>query len=266
MNAFNALLSFLFPDRCVGCGGWGALFCQTCLRQLSPYPHDSYPAQLDAVYVAWIYGGPLQHAIHALKYKGQRRVAAALADHLMAAMLRPATAAVLLPVPLHADRLVERGFNQSAEIAVALGRRWRMPVLDNALIRSRDTGHQAKLARRERASNVAGAFVWRLEQPPPENVILIDDVLTTGATLAACADALRAAGCASVSALALARSRPDLAAPRAILKPIILSETQGGVNEHRDKGRSATGSAVRDSARAAPARPRVDHRGRRAGG
>ncbi|NJM05154.1 hypothetical protein HC891_01325, partial [Candidatus Gracilibacteria bacterium] len=86
MNLRDTLLKFLFPDRCVGCESWGELFCKRCLHQLAPYPEDSYPAQLDAVYVAWVYSGPLQQAIHGLKYHGQRRVATALAAHVVAAL------------------------------------------------------------------------------------------------------------------------------------------------------------------------------------
>ncbi|NJM05307.1 hypothetical protein HC891_02325 [Candidatus Gracilibacteria bacterium] len=151
-------------------------------------------------------------------------------------------------------------------IARALAKHWQLPVLTTGLVRSRDTGHQAKLARHERSANVAGAFAWQHKQPPPENSILIDDVLTTGSTLAACADALHSAGCTSVSAVALARSRPDLANARGILKLIDVQAPHGGADERGDEVRRGQGAAVRNPARTAPARPRADHRGRRAGG
>jgi predicted amidophosphoribosyltransferase len=110
-----------------------------------------------------------------------------------------------MAVPLHAGRLAERGFNQSEELAARLARRTGLPLVPG-LLRCRDTGHQASLGRRARQGNVEGAFVWAVPAPPPARVLLVDDVLTTGATLAACADALRAAGTREVRAIAIARS------------------------------------------------------------
>ncbi len=141
-----------------------------------------------------------------MKYSRLRRVAAPLgdllADHLRE---RPQPADALMAVPLHAGRLAERGFNQSEELAARLARRSGLPLVPG-LRRCRDTGHQASLSRRARKANIEGAFVWAVHAPPPARVLLVDDVLTTGATLAACADALRAAGTREVRAVALARS------------------------------------------------------------
>jgi ComF family protein len=164
--------------------------------------------------VAWVYEGALRQAIHRMKYSRMRRVAAPLgdllADHLRA---NPQPADVLMAVPLHAGRLAERGFNQSAELAARIARRSGLPLLPG-LERCRDTGHQASLGRAARRGNVEAAFVWAVYAPPPERVLLVDDVLTTGATLAACADALRAAGTREVRAVALARSlAPDARSP-----------------------------------------------------
>jgi ComF family protein len=156
--------------------------------------------------VAWLYERPVRRAVHALKYRRRRRVAGALADALADALPGAPPGDALVPVPLHAGRLAERGFNQSEELARRLSARWQLPLRSEGLARARDTGHQAGLARRERLGNVAGAFVWRASGPPPARVILVDDVLTTGATLAACAAALRAAGAREVRAVALARS------------------------------------------------------------
>jgi ComF family protein len=125
-----------------------------------------------------------------------------LADHLRAA---PQPADALMAVPLHAGRLAERGFNQSEELAARIARRSGLPLVPG-LARCRDTGHQASLGRRARKGNVEGAFVWASLTPPPARVLIVDDVLTTGATLVACGDALRAAGTREVRAVALARS------------------------------------------------------------
>ncbi len=204
-SLLNGLLDLLFPDRCVVCGGAGGLLCPRCGGRLQPYPPAPPPADLDAVAVAWLYGPEVRRAIHALKYQRRRRVAYALADRLSMA-LPPLPADALVPVPLHAERLAERGFNQAEELARRLGQHWQLPVCSQGLVRERATGHQAQLGRRDRQTNVAGAFLWCGPGHPPVRPLLVDDVLTTGATLSACAEALRGAGAHEVRAVALARS------------------------------------------------------------
>jgi ComF family protein len=213
-DLLDRLLDLFFPDRCVACGRIGALLCERCRATLRPYPPEAPPDGLDGVAVACLYGGVLRKAIHRMKYSRLRRVAAPLgdllADHLLAA---PQPADALMAVPLHAGRLAERGFNQSEELAARIAHRTGLPLVPG-LERCRDTGHQASLGRRARKGNVEGAFIWAVHAPPPARVLIVDDVLTTGATLAACADALRAAGTREVRAVALARSlAPDAKAP-----------------------------------------------------
>lgn len=203
---YEGILDLLFPDRCASCGGAGGLFCAACQATLRPYPAAPPPPGLDAVVVAWCYEGTVRQAVHTLKYRRRRRVAAALADALARSLADRPRGDALVPVPLHAERLAERGFNQSAELARRLALRWNMPLCADGLVRARDTGHQAHLGRQQRLSNVAGAFAWQAPTPPPARVVLVDDVLTTGATLGACAAALRAAGAQQVSAVALARA------------------------------------------------------------
>jgi len=199
------ILNWLFPDRCAGCYRLtGNLFCATCRERLQPFPPFPPPPGLDSAWVAFRYEGELIRAIHQLKYNRRRRIAYALGD-LLAAAVGPLAADALIAVPLHRDRFRERGFNQAAEIASRLRRPGGPPLLDG-LVRVRATNRQARLAASSRAANVAGAFVWVKRTPPPCRIILVDDVLTTGATLAACATALRSAGAQSVSAVALARS------------------------------------------------------------
>lgn len=120
---------------------------------------------------------------------------------------QPLPADALLAVPLHPQRLAERGFNQSTLLARQLELASGLPLLDDScLVRERETSQQAKLNARERQINVEGAFAWNHPMPPPARILLIDDVMTTGATLSACADVLRAAGCGEVRAIALGRS------------------------------------------------------------
>ena len=202
------LLDLLFPDKCLGCERYAGLLCAVCRSRLQPYPPDDYlPDALDAAEVACIYDPTVQAVIHALKYRKQRRAALPLGD-LLAAHLRanPLPGDALIAVPLHAERLAERGFNQAEELARRLARRSGLPLLSTGLARCRDTGHQARLSRRERQANIQAAFEWQAAGPPPARVLLVDDVLTTGATLAACAEALRAAGAREVRAVAVARS------------------------------------------------------------
>jgi ComF family protein len=202
----TALLDLFFPERCAACGQLAGLFCAACAGSLRPYPPEPPTPGLDEVRVAWLYEGAVRRSIHRLKYHKQRRAAVGLADALARALGDAPACDALVPVPLHAGRLAERGFNQSEELARALGRRWGLPVRADGLVRQRDTGHQADLARRDRLTNVQGAFAWQASKPPPARLLLVDDVLTTGATLAACAAALRAAGAQEVRAVALARS------------------------------------------------------------
>jgi len=155
------------------------------------------------------YEGGLREAIHALKYRGRRRVAARLAAVLLEeprARAVLAQAEVLVPVPLHPRRRRERGFNQAELLAGAVGRQCLLPVAATALVRRKDTVPQAGLSAAGRRLNVAGAFgVRRRARIAGRVVVLVDDVFTTGATALACARALREAGAREVRLLAIAR-------------------------------------------------------------
>jgi ComF family protein len=215
----DTLLGILFPDRCAGCGRTGSLLCDRCRARIRPYPGTARAlslaangdrALLDQVAIAFVFDGALREAIHRLKYDRVRRMAGPLGELLAQHMrAQPQPADVLVPVPLHPRRMAERGFNQSELLAQHLSRLSGIPMLASGLVRSRDTAHQVGLDARERHENVREAFVWQQPARPPARVLLIDDVLTTGATLVACAHALRLAGTREVRALVLARSQPD---------------------------------------------------------
>ena len=155
-----------------------------------------------------------------LKYGDRVEAAGALAAHMAragAALLREAD--VLVPVPLHRHRLVRRRYNQSALLAQAIGRTHGCAVLPDAIRRLRATDSLAGKTRRERAATVAGAFALRparASEIAGRGVVLIDDVLTTGATAGACAEVLLAGGAAHVDLLVGARvdyAPPDTALP-----------------------------------------------------
>lgn len=149
----------------------------------------------------------MRKAVHHLKY-GHFKALAAPLGQLLAQYVesQPIAADVLVPVPLHSRRLRERGYNQSALLAVELGRRNGLPVVSDSLVRLRHTKSQVKTAdAEERQRNLAGAFGCRDTKLAGKRVLVVDDVCTTGATLNSCATALRAAGADSVWGLALAR-------------------------------------------------------------
>lgn len=150
--------------------------------------------------------------VHALKYGGWRILAQPMAAR-MARLLDVRSAVLrnaLVPVPLAAARERERGFNQSTRLADALARHWRIPLWDGALERTRNTVTQTALTPQARLRNVAGAFTivaaFRA-RCRGAHLILVDDVITTGATMNACAEAMFAAGARSVAYLTFGRAR-----------------------------------------------------------
>ncbi len=156
-------------------------------------------------------GGAAHSIVHALKYHGWRAVAPAMARR-MSALRFPEDVererAALVPVPLAPSRLRERGFNQSLELAVALGARWHLPVRPELLSRVRATGTQTQLTPGERLRNVAGAFRADADRATLQglHLVLVDDVLTTGATLNACAAALYDGGARILSFVTFGRA------------------------------------------------------------
>ncbi len=159
----------------------------------------------DSAHCYGAYEGTLRELIHLYKYAGVRPLAGPLGELLAQAIPRDLTVDAVVPVPLHWRRRLARGFNQSALLAGAVSKRYGLPVL-NALRRKKPTAVQAGLSHAARRANVAGAFeVRRRRAVEGRRVLLIDDVLTTGATVSACAGALKRAGARHVSVLTLAR-------------------------------------------------------------
>jgi len=149
----------------------------------------------------------MRQAIHQLKYRNLRAIAQPLARLLNDYLgTNPMPGEVLVSVPLHHKRLRERGYNQSSLLTKELGKLINLPVVDDCLIRQRHAPPQARTSTvDERRSNVAGAFTCRDGRLQDKQVLLVDDVSTSGATLDACAATLKAAGATSVWGLVLAR-------------------------------------------------------------
>jgi ComF family protein len=162
--------------------------------------------------VCWIPGRSSGAIVHALKYNGWSAVAGGMAER-MARLDWPADViaerAALVPVPLAPERERERGYNQSTLLADALAARWRIPVWRGCLARVRSTGTQTRLTPEQRRHNVSGAF--RVPAPAHAEIrgahlVLVDDVVTTGATLSECAAALFAAGARIMSIVTFGRA------------------------------------------------------------
>ena len=213
-------LDLALPGMCAGCRREGPPLCADCVTWLDvrldqpPGVLIGLPGEIPAplVQVEWCtaFTGVTRRALHRLKYAGDRRLAAPLG---VAVARRWAVAGrggdVLVPVPASADRVRERGYDQAELIARAAGTFLGLPVLP-ILERTRITAAQFDLDRDERAGNVAGAFGMRGNVPASTGlpwIVLVDDVLTTGSTLAACAEVLLSAGALAVSAVAVARER-----------------------------------------------------------
>ncbi len=224
----------VFAPTCGGCGWPGSWWCSACARSVQALRVQGprclrcdlplgaeiarcrdcaeWPVELRAVRSLYVYEGPIKTALHRVKYRGERRRGEALARELAdrASVLLGDWCnelACVVPVPLHSDRLRARGFNQSAVLAAAVARALDLPLGDD-LERHRPTGAQVGRSREERWRNVAGAFRWR-GHVLRGTVLLVDDVVTTGATIASATTALVRGGAENVVVLALARARFD---------------------------------------------------------
>ena len=229
-------LDLLLPRACVSCdraldGNEPGIVCGRCWARLLLLPAPrcdrcGHPVRRDRCQwcellppfvravrsVCWLPGGTAGPIVHALKYGGWTATANGMAER-MARLSWPADViaerSAVVPIPLARSRERERGFNQSALLATALAARWRVPVWSSVVARARSTETQTRLTPAERSSNVAGAF--RATEGAHStlrgaHVVLVDDVVTTAATLNACADVLFAAGARILSYVTFGRA------------------------------------------------------------
>jgi ComF family protein len=176
----------------------GSLLCADCIRE---------PPRYRKARAVMVYDEQSREAVLAFKHGDRTDAAPAFGQWLARAGAELlAEADALVPVPLHRVRLFRRRYNQSALLAHAAGKAARLPVLSTALQRTRNTPSQGAMGRSARLANVRGAFRLRRNAPVRDRrIVLIDDVMTTGATVEACAAALLAAGAVHVDVLTLAR-------------------------------------------------------------
>jgi ComF family protein len=198
--ATDAALDLLLAARCAGCGAAGSWLCLAC-RELCE------PVRQGRVTAAGTYGGALREAIHRFKYGGERALANELGELVAACVASDLATGVALdvvvPAVLHRDRARSRGYDQAWLLADAVARHTALP-LRVPLRRIRPAVPQIALDRAARAENLRGAYVAEAGALRGARVALVDDVATTGATLAAATGALRAAGARAVRSYVVA--------------------------------------------------------------
>jgi len=232
----RSLFDLLLPPTCPLClasipPGPYDTFCDTCQQQIIPLPAAAcrrcahpystdvaddhlcasclaeHEPLFDRVIVGGLFEGSLQEAIHRFKYRGQINLDLPLAGLLLAELHRkPATFDLVLPVPLHGKRLRQRTYNQSLLVARQIAEHCRLPCPPLLLQRQIDTVPQQGLSAEQRRHNLRRAFTASAEVSD-KNILLVDDVMTTGTTARECSRALRRSGAATITVAVLARAR-----------------------------------------------------------
>ena len=205
-NYFDAFLDLIFPPKCEVCKSSSkAALCQDCFQSVKfMKPHLG-------IHSVTAYNDVVKHALHQLKFQNKKRLAqpmgVLMVQYLSQSMhLDLKQIDVLVPVPLHPNRLKQRGFNQAHLIALSIHQYYGIKI-ENALLRVVDTKPQFDLDRKERFNNVKGAFaINKTNTIFNKKVLLIDDIYTTGATIAECANTLKVAGAKRTDILTLARA------------------------------------------------------------
>ena len=219
-----ALADMFYPELCVGCGRRSCdVLCRGCFEALPrvgtpacercglPTAFETFVCEacknvdfgFESARAPLRYEGVGKEVVHALKYRGYRKVVAGLATPLMLQVLGRGRFDAVVPVPLHRSRQRKRGFNQARLLAQGIAAEINAPLSDTLKV-VRSTRDQVELSAAQRRANVAGAY--RASAPLEGRILVIDDVFTTGATTSACASTLLHAGAREVHALCLCRT------------------------------------------------------------
>lgn len=225
---WEIFLDYVFPKECFGCKKEGEYLCSPCFdkikyiddfycficnkkeNKLGICPECALETGIDRIIIATHYTNNVAgRLIESFKYNFVQDLGNTLFKILDKQIISRDLSGIiqgktLVPIPLHRKRFAERGFNQSEELAKRLSAKYGCSMKPNLLQRVKHTSQQAKLSRTERFSNIEGAFQMNLKEPVPVKVIIIDDVLTSGATFIAAARVLKAAGVKEVLCVAIA--------------------------------------------------------------
>lgn len=211
---FNALLSLLFPIECLGCHKEDTYLCDNCFNKISIYqsiePFDHPLKYLNGIMTATDYHHNLIRAIiHHFKFRFIKELANPLAQLLIDFFEKikiDLPEPIIIPVPLNKKRFLERGFNQAELIAKIFTEHFNYSLMTDLIERARNTPHQVGLNKKKRLTNVQGAFIIsNPELIQNKNIILIDDVVTTGSTLEEIAKVLKDFGAQEVWGLTVAK-------------------------------------------------------------
>lgn len=217
-------ISLFFPDVCLACGEGLSdkekYVCSTCLHRLPKTNYHTIPdnpmfrnfagrvdIKAGAAYSFYGKGSVLQKLVHHVKYKGKKELAVYFGKwygHSLKDSSPFSEADYIIPVPLHPKKQRQRGYNQSACIAGGLSKVMGIPILTDTLKRTKHTGTQTNKSRFSRWENVKDSFT--IENPEPiknKHILLVDDVITTGATVEACINMLKTVPVASVSVVSI---------------------------------------------------------------
>jgi ComF family protein len=228
MTWLNDFISLIYPRICVCCGNslWKheKVVCNAChfrlprtnfhLEQENPVSRVFYgrvKVESAAAYLLFNKGNKVQRIIHQLKYKGRKDVGIWLGEEygrVLKAFPDFAGIDLIIPVPLHKKKLMQRGYNQSDQFAIGLSKILKVPVENKLLVRNRATATQTRKGRFDRWKNVEDLFsLVRPERISGRHILLVDDVITTGATLESCIIALQSAPGVRVSVAAIAAAK-----------------------------------------------------------
>ncbi len=227
MNLIGDFISLLYPRYCAACGNslWKheELICTWCDFHL---PRTNFHLALEnpvsrlfwgrirlesaAALYYFHKGNRVQHLIHELKYRGRKDIGIWLGNYYGQYLKHSpffSTADLIVPVPLHKKKLMQRGFNQSEQFGLGLRSSMRIPIDTHVLVRTRPSETQTRKSRFDRWKNVSDLFyVTASERLKDRHILLVDDVITTGATVEGCADALSGIPGVKISAVAIATS------------------------------------------------------------
>lgn len=200
-------LKALFPEFCILCNREGTLLCQNHQKNFPAHYQTLRLKHIDGIQVLHSYQHePVKKTIHALKYDGLSDIAEYIADEYR---LHVKEGYTLIAIPLHWKRQLKRGYNQNEKIIQALKRKNNLILSDKNLKRIRNTETQTHKTKKERFKNIKNAFQWRGKNPPPQKIILIDDVITTGATIEEAARTLKKAGAQEIRSIIFAQSKKE---------------------------------------------------------